>query len=57
MANLSGTYRIFYGSDYMPSYLLVMPYASESGGNLISGISLSDGDDVNITLLCRVCAR
>ena len=47
----------FYGSDYMPtSYLLVMPYASGSGGNPVSGISLNDGDDVNVTLLGRVVA-
>ena len=57
MVNLSGTYRNFYGSDYMPSYLLVIPYASGSGGNPVSGISLNDGDDVNIILLGRVCAR
>ena len=43
-----------YGSDYMPSsYLLIMPYASGSGGNPVSG-SLSDGDDVNVTLLGRI---
>ena len=36
------------------SYLLVMPYASGSGGNPVSGISLNDGDDVNVTLLGRV---
>ena len=42
----------------MPSsYLLVMPYASGSGGNPVSGISLNDGDEVNVTLLGRVCAR
>ena len=38
----------------MPSsYLLIMPYASGSGGNPVSG-SLSDGDDVNVTLLGRI---
>ena len=47
-----------YGSDYMPTgYLLIMPYASGSGGNQVSGISLNDGDDVNVILLGRVCAR
>ena len=39
------------------SYLLIMPYASASGGNPVSGISFNDGDDVNVTLLGRVCAR
>ena len=39
------------------SYLRVVPYASRSGGNPVSVISLSDGDDVNVTLLGRVCAR
>ena len=38
-----------YESDYMPSsYLLVMPYASGSGGNPVSGISLNNGEDVNV---------
>ena len=42
----------------MPSsYLLVIVYASGSGGNLVSGISLNNGDDVNVTLLGRVCSR
>ena len=37
-------------TDYMPSsYLLVMPYASESGRNPVSG-SLNDGDDVKALL-------
>ena len=49
--------EIIYGLDYMSSsYLLVMPYASGAGGNPVSG-SLNDGDDVNVTLLGRVCAR
>ena len=34
-----------------------MPYASGSGGNPVSGISLNDGDDENVTLLGRVCVR
>ena len=34
-----------------------MPYANGSGGDIVSGISLNDGDDVNVTLLGRVCAR
>ena len=47
-----------YGSDYMPSsYLLVMPYASGAEGSLVSGISLNDVNDVNVTLFGRVCAR
>ena len=33
-----------------------MPYASGLGGNPVLGISLNDGDDVNVTLLGRVCA-
>ena len=42
----------------MPSrYLPVKPYASGSGGNPLSGISLNDGGDVNVTLLGRVCDR
>ena len=41
----------------MPSSYLVMPYASGSGGNPVSGISLNDGDEVNVTSLGRVCAR
>ena len=42
----------------MPSsYLQVMPHASGSGMNPESGISLNDGDDVNVTLVGRACAR
>ena len=48
----------FYGSDYMPSsYLLVMAYGSRSEGNPALGINHNDGDDVNVTLLGRVCTR
>ena len=47
-----------YSKNYMPSsYLLVMPYAGGSGGNPVSGISLNDGANVNVTLLGRFCAR